>query len=67
MEEDSSYKDEAIKNYEEMFKEDMSEMEEQDEVRDDVIKRLKNQVEGLKGQVNKLLQTKENMDNYYSK
>ena len=67
LEEDSSYKDEAIKNYEEMFKEDMSEMEEQDEVRDDVIKRLKNQVEGLKGQVNKLLQTKENMDNYYSK
>ena len=67
LEEDSIYKDEAIKNYEEMFKEDMSEMEEQDEVRDDVIKRLKNQVEGLKGQVNKLLQTKENMDNYYSK
>lgn len=67
LEEDSLYKDEAIKNYEEMFKEDMSEMEEQDEVRDDVIKRLKNQVEGLKGQVSKLLQTKENMDNYYSK
>jgi hypothetical protein len=67
LEEDSIYKDEAIKNYEEMFKEDMSEMEEQDEVRDDVIKRLKNQVEGLKGQINKLLQTKENMDNYYSK
>ena len=32
LEEDSLYKDEAIKNYEDMFKEDMSEMEEQDEV-----------------------------------
>ena len=65
LEEDAIYKDEAIKNYEEMFKEDMSEMEEKDEVRDDVIKRLKNQVEGLKGQIDKLLQTKANMDNYY--
>ena len=45
-----------------MFKEDMSEMEEKDEVRDDVIKRLKNQVEGLKGQIDKLLQTKANME-----
>ena len=41
-------------------------MEEQDEVRDDVIKRLKNQVEGLKNQIDKLLQTKTNMDNYYN-
>ena len=49
-----------------MFKEDISEMEEQDEVRDDVIKRLKNQVEGLKNQIDKLLQTKTNMDNYYN-
>ena len=65
LEEDSLYKDEAIKNYEEMFKEDMSEMEEQDEVRDDVIKRLKNQIEGLKGQIDKLLQTKTTMENYY--
>ena len=67
LEEDSLYKDEAIKNYEDMFKEDISEMEEQDEVRDDVIKRLKNQIEGLKGQIDKLLQTKSNMDNYYNK
>ena len=66
IEQDSLYKEEAIKNYEDMFKEDTSEMEEQDEVRDDVIKRLKNQVEGLKGQINKLLQTKANMDNYYT-
>ena len=66
IEQDSLYKDEAIKNYEEMFKQDTSEMEEQDEVRDDVINRLKNQVEGLKGQINKLLQTKANMDNYYT-
>ena len=66
LEEDSLYKDEAIKNYEEMFKEDMSEMEEQDEVRDDVINRLKNQIEGLKNQIDKLLQTKANMDNYYT-
>jgi chromosome segregation ATPase len=67
LEEDALYKDEAIKNYEDMFKKDISEMEEQDEVRDDVIKRLKNQVEGLKNQIDKLLQTKTNMDNYYSK
>ena len=66
LEEDSLYKDEAIKNYEDMFKEDMSEMEEQDEVRDDVINRLKNQIEGLKNQIDKLLQTKANMDNYYT-
>ena len=66
IEQDSLYKEEAIKNYEDMFKEDASEMEEQDEVRDDVIKRLKNQVDGLKGQINKLLQTKANMDNYYT-
>ena len=66
LEQDSLYKDEAIKNYEEMFKEDMSEMEEQDEVRDDVLKRLKNQIEGLKSQIDKLQQTKLNMDNYYS-
>ena len=49
-----------------MFKEDKSEMEEQDEVRDDVIKRLKNQVEGLKNQIDKLLQTKTNIDYYYN-
>ena len=66
LEEDLLYKDEAIKNYEDMFKEDMSEMEEQDEVRDDVINRLKNQIEGLKNQIDKLLQTKANMDNYYT-
>ena len=66
LEEDALYKDEAIKNYEEMFKEDLSGMEEQDEVRDDVIKRLKNQVEGLKSQIDKLQQTKANMDNYYN-
>ena len=66
LEEEALYKNEAIKNYEEMFKDDISEMEEQDEVRDDVIKRLKNQVEGLKGQIDKLLQTKSNMDNYYN-
>ena len=66
LEEDALYKDEAIKNYEEMFKEDLSAMEEQDEVRDDVIKRLKNQVEGLKSQIDKLQQTKANMDNYYN-
>jgi len=67
LEEESSYKDEVLNNYEEMFKEDLSEMDEQDEVRDDVIKRLKNQVEGLKGQIDKLNQTKANMDNYYTK
>ena len=66
LEQDSLYTDEAIKNYEEMFKEDMSEMEEQDEVRDDVLKRLKNQIVGLKSQIDKLQQTKLNMDNYYS-
>ena len=31
-----------------MFKEDMSEMENQEEFKDDVIKRLKNKVEGFK-------------------
>ena len=66
LEEESLYKDEVLNNYEEMFKEDLSEMDEQDEVRDDVIKRLKNQVEGLKGQIDKLNQTKTNMDNYYT-
>ena len=62
---DSMYKDEVIKNYEEMFKED-SEMEEKDEVRDDVIKRLKNQVLELKEQTNKILEEKRNMDNQYT-
>ena len=36
----TAYKNEIISNYEEMFKQDTSEMEEQDEVRDDVIKIL---------------------------
>ena len=36
-----------------------------EEVRDDVINRLKNQIEGLKNQIDKYLQTKANMDNYY--
>ena len=49
-----------------MFKEDSSEMGEQDEVRDDVIKRLKEQIEGLKNQIEKLNETRENMDNYYT-
>jgi hypothetical protein len=49
-----------------MFKEDLSEMEEQDEVRDDVMKRLNSQIGGLKDQIDKLNQTKTNMDNYYS-
>ena len=66
IEQDFLYKDEAIKNYEEMFRED-SENEEQDEVRDDVLKRLKLQVTGLKTQIDKLIQTKTHMDNYYSK
>ena len=66
LEEESLYKEEILNNYEEMFKEDLSEMDEKDEVRDDVIKRLKDQVEGLKGQIDKLNQTKTNMDNYYT-
>ena len=66
IEQDFLYKDEALKNYEEMFRED-SEMEEQDEVRDDVLKRLKLQVTGLKSQIEKLILTKTHMDNYYSK
>ena len=66
LEEEGLYKDEVLNNYEEMFKEDLSEMDEQDEVRDDVIKRLTDQVDGLKGQIDKLNQTKSNMDNYYT-
>ena len=67
LEEEGLYKDEVLTNYEEMFKEDLSDVEEdQEEVRDDVIRRLKNQVEGLKGQIDKLNQTKSNMDNYYT-
>ena len=54
LEEEAAYKDEVLNNYEEMFKEDSSEMGEQDEVRDDVIKRLKEQIEGLKNQIEKL-------------
>ena len=66
LEQEGLYKDEVLNNYEEMFKGDLSEMEEQDEVRDDVIKRLTNQVDALQGQIVKLNQTKSNMDNYYS-
>ena len=66
LEEEAAYKNEILNNYEEMFKEDSSEMGEQDEVRDDVIKRLKEQIEGLKNQIEKLNETRENMDNYYT-
>lgn len=67
IEQDLLYKDEALNNYEDMFKDDVSEMDQQDEVREDVLKRLKTQIESLESQIQKLMETKNNMDNYYSK
>ena len=59
-------KDENILKYEKMFESVLENVDDQDEIRTDVLKRLNDQISNYKSQIDKLLQTKDNMQNYYT-
>ena len=65
LEQDKSTKDESIKNYEKKFEEIIESMDNQEEVRTDVLKRLGDQIKNYQSQIDKLLESKDNMQAYY--
>ena len=58
-------KEQSIKKYEEKFRNILQNFGNQEEVRTDVLKRLNEQITNYKGQIDKLLESKDNMQTYY--
>ena len=58
-------KDESISKYEKMFENIIKNVGMQEEVRTDVLKRLNDQITNYKSQIDKLLESKDNMQAYY--
>ena len=58
-------KDENIKKYEKMFEDVVKNVDMQEEIRTDVLKRLGRQISNYKAQIDKLLESKDNMESYY--
>ena len=65
LEEEKISKDENIAKYEKMFENVIESVNNQDEVRTDVLKRLNEQISNYKSQIDKLLESKDNMQAYY--
>ena len=65
LEQDKTTKEESIKNYEKKFEEIIESMDNQEEVRTDVLKRLGDQIKNYQSQIDKLLESKDNMQAYY--
>ena len=63
--EENDKKDEIIKNYEKKFEEVIQSVDNQEEVRTDVLKRLGDQIKNYQSQIDKLLESKDNMQTYY--
>ena len=64
-EEEKAKKDENFAKYEKMFENVIESVNMQDEVRTDVLKRLNDQISNYKSQIDKLLESKDNMQTYY--
>ena len=65
LEQDNASKDESIKKYEKMFEDVIQNFGEQEGIRTDVLKRLGKQISNYKAQIDKLLESKDNMENFY--
>ena len=65
IEQDNETKDESIKKYEKMFEDVIQNFGEQEGIRTDVLKRLGKQISNYKAQIDKLLESKDNMENFY--
>ena len=65
LEEEKIAKDENFAKYEKMFENVIESVNNQDEVRTDVLKRLNEQISNYKSQIDKLLESKDNMQAYY--
>ena len=65
LEKDNATKDESIKKYEKMFEDVIQNFGEQEGIRTDVLKRLGKQISNYKAQIDKLLESKDNMENFY--
>ena len=65
IEQDNASKDESIKKYEKMFEDVIQNFGEQEGIRTDVLKRLGKQISNYKAQIDKLLESKDNMENFY--
>ena len=67
LEQENSTKDENIKKYEKMFQEVVINKAETEGIRTDVLKRIYKQISNYKSQIDKLLESKDNMESYYLK
>ena len=65
LEQDNLAKDESIKKYEKMFQDSIQNVSAQDEIRTDVLKHLGKQISNYKDQIDKLLESKDNMETHY--
>ena len=65
LEQDNLTKDENIKKYEKMFQDAIQNVGAQDEIRTDVLKHLGKQISNYKDQIDKLLESKDNMESHY--
>ena len=65
LEQDNLAKDESIKKYEKMFQDAIQNVSAQDEIRTDVLKHLGKQISNYKDQIDKLLESKDNMETHY--
>jgi len=65
LEEEKKTKEENLSKYEKMFENVIESVNMQDEVRTDVLKRLNDQITNYKSQIDKLLESKDNMQAYY--
>ena len=65
LEQENATKDENIKKYEKMFENVVANMDAKEEIRTDVLKQLGKQISNYKIQLDKLLESKDNMESYY--
>lgn len=65
LEQEKITKEESIAKYDKMFDDVIESINNQDEVRTDVLKRLNDQITSYKSQIDKLLESKDNMQTYY--
>lgn len=65
LEQEKIAKEESIAKYDKMFDDVIESINNQDEVRTDVLKRLNDQITSYKAQIDKLLESKDNMQTYY--
>ena len=65
LEQENAEKDESIKKYEKMFEEVINNMNSQEEIKTDVLKKFNEQIINYKSEIDKLLHSKDSMEEYY--